>query len=59
MATENNIVPTQLRLSAEMHLYIKKESDRLGISQNAFITILLEQGKKIWEAKTIIYQESQ
>ena len=43
-------VPTQIRLPANMHNYIKQEAARMGIAQNAFIVVLLEQGKKLWEA---------
>ena len=43
-------VSTQIRIPAQMHDYIKQESDRIGIAQNAFLIILLEQGKKLWEA---------
>lgn len=32
-----------------MHEYIKQEADRMGIAQNAFLVILLEQGKCVWE----------
>ena len=45
-----NIISTQIRLPAEIHDYIKREAGRLGIAQNAFLIILLEQGKKLWEA---------
>ncbi|MFG6367806.1 MAG: hypothetical protein K1W16_05175 [Lachnospiraceae bacterium] len=45
-----NVVCTQIRLPAEIHEYIRKEADRMGIAQNAFLVILLEQGKKLWEA---------
>lgn len=47
---ERNIVSTQIRLPAGIHEYIKQEADRMGIAQNAFLVILLEQGKKLWEA---------
>lgn len=45
-----DIISTQIRLPAEIHNYIKQEADRLGIAQNAFLIILLEQGRKLWEA---------
>ena len=47
---KNDIVPTQVRLPAAIHEYIKQEADRMGIAQNAFLIILLEQGRKLWEA---------
>ena len=50
---KNDIISTQIRLPAEVHEYIKQEADRMGIAQNAFLIILLEQGKKLWEADVI------
>ena len=50
---KNDIISTQIRLPAEIHEYIKQEADRMGIAQNAFLIILLEQGKKLWEADVI------
>lgn len=47
---DKNIVSTQIRLPEGIHKYIKQEADRMGIAQNAFLVILLEQGKKLWEA---------
>lgn len=46
----SKVIATQIRLPEEIHEYIKKEADRIGIAQNAFLVILLEQGKKLWEA---------
>lgn len=51
---KNEVVSTQIRLPAGIHEYIKKESARLGIAQNAFLVILLEQGKKLWESDVMI-----
>ena len=48
---KNETVSTQIRLPAGIHEYIKEESVRMGIAQNAFLVILLEQGKKLWESK--------
>lgn len=45
-----DIVCTQIRLPAGIHEYIQQEADKIGIAQNAFLIILLEQGKKLWEA---------
>ena len=51
-----NMVASQVRFSDEMMEYIRTESDRLGIPQNAFILVLLEQGKKVWESGCVIHQ---
>ena len=40
-----------------MHEYIKQESSRMGIAQNAFLVILLEQGKKLWDAQVNLHLE--
>ena len=46
----NKTVSTQIRLPVGMHQYIQQEAQKIGISQNAFLVVLLEQGKKLWEA---------
>ena len=43
-------ISTQSRLPAEIHEYIKQEAARLGIAQNAMLVILLDRGRKLWEA---------
>lgn len=43
-------ISTQTRLPAEIHEYIKQEAARLGIAQNAMLVILLDRGRKLWEA---------
>lgn len=48
---KNESVSTQIRLPAGIHAYIRDEAARMGIAQNAFLVILLEQGKVMWEAK--------
>lgn len=50
MDDDKRVISTQIRLPSVMHEYIKQEADRMGIAQNAFLIILLEQGKKLWEA---------
>lgn len=55
--SDKNLVSTQIRLPAEIHEYIKQEADRMGIAQNAFLIILLAQGKKLWEAKVTHLRE--
>lgn len=47
---KNEMVASQVRIPAGLHEYIKQEAGRLGIAQNAFLIILLEQGKRLWEA---------
>ncbi len=54
---KKEIISTQIRLPSEIHGYIKKEAERMEIAQNAFLIILLEQGKKLWEADVIHNRE--
>lgn len=57
MKEKNDIVSTQIRLPAGIHDYIKQEADRLGIAQNAFLVVLLDQGRKLWEADVSHFRE--
>ena len=54
---DNKVVATQIRLPAEIHGYIQQEATRLGIAQNAFLVVLLDQGRKVWEAKVNLHLE--
>lgn len=51
----SSIISTQIRLPAGIHEYIKQEADGMGIAQNAFLIILLEQGRKMWESEVTIH----
>lgn len=55
---KNESISTQIRLPAGIHEYIKQEAARIGISQNAFLVVLLEQGRKLWEADVTVHPES-
>ncbi len=57
MEEKREIISTQIRLPAGIHEYIKQEADRMGIAQNAFLVVLLEQGKKLWEANVTHVRE--
>lgn len=57
MNEKKEIISTQIRLPAGIHEYIKQEADRMGIAQNAFLIILLEQGRKLWEADVTHFRE--
>ena len=46
----DSTISTQIRLPAGIHKDIKQEAERMGISQNAFLVILLEQGRRLWDA---------
>ena len=54
---DREVVSPQIRLPAQMHEYIKQEADRMGIAQNAFLVILLEQGRKLWESEITVHRE--
>lgn len=51
------VVSTQIRLPAEMHEYIKKEAERMGIAQNAVLIMLLDRGRKVWNADVTVIPE--
>ncbi len=57
--SDNKIVSTQIRLPAEIHNYIKQEADRMGIAQNTFLIVLLEQGRRLWEADITHFPKEQ
>jgi len=57
MCEKKGVVATQIRLPAGIHEYIKQEADRMGIAQNAFLVILLEMGKKLWESDVSRFPE--
>ena len=48
----------QIRLPTDIHEYIKQEAARMGISQNAFLIVLLEQGRKLWQSNITFHQEA-
>ena len=48
---KNESISTQIRLPVGIYEYIKEKSAEMGISQNSFLIILLNQGKKLWEAE--------
>ncbi len=54
---KNNTISTQIRLPARIHEFIRQEAARMGIAQNAFLVILLEQGKKLWQAEVSLRRE--
>ena len=57
MKDNKKTVSTQIRLPEGIHNYVKQEADRMGIAMNAFLVILLEQGKRLWEADISIHPE--
>lgn len=56
---DGKVIATQIRLPGEVHGYIQREAARLGIAQNAFLVVLLDQGRKVWEAKVNLHLEEQ
>ena len=45
----------QIRLPTSMHEYIRQEAERMDISQNAFLVVLLDLGRKAWEAEIKVH----
>lgn len=50
-----DIISTQIRLPAGIYRYIEQEASRMSIAKNAFLIILLEHGKKLWEADVNVH----
>lgn len=50
------MIASQVRFPEDTLKYIRQEADRLGVSQNSFILVLLEQGRKVWASDCIIHQ---
>lgn len=44
------IVVEEVPVSWDMHEYLVEEAQRIGISIPALMLILLDQGRKLWEA---------
>lgn len=50
---------SQYRIPENLHEYITKKADELGISKNAFLVILLDRGKKYWESEINLLPQEQ
>lgn len=63
MDTKNNIKKslesTQIRLPSELFEYIRQESDRIGISQNSYMLILMEDGRRLRNAQISLHDQKQ
>lgn len=61
MDEEKAKVVTSLRISEKNYDYIKEKAQEIGISQNAFISILIDLGIKLYESdiKTVIHSQHQ
>ncbi len=47
---KEDFVATQIRIPRQFHTYMSAESERMHISTNAVLNILLENGIKYWES---------
>lgn len=54
MEKEQTTISTSLRLPEGKNEYIKKKANEIGISQNAFIMVLIDLGIKLYECDPII-----
>ena len=50
MEKKKSFEATQIRLPPEIFSYIRKEAERLGISQNSLMIVLMEDGRRLREA---------
>jgi predicted HicB family RNase H-like nuclease len=41
---------TQLRIAPSVHEYISRKADELGVSRNAMICVLIDLGRRVYEA---------
>ena len=48
---KESMVVTSLRLTEERNNYVKEKANEMGISQNAFIMVLIDLGIKVYESK--------
>jgi hypothetical protein len=48
---KGQIITSQIRFAPDLHEYIKSNSQRLGVSQNAFATILMDLGRRAYEGR--------
>lgn len=57
MQKEQTTISTSLRLPEEKSDYIKKKAHEIGISQNAFIMVLIDLGIKLYECVPVVNPE--
>jgi hypothetical protein len=50
-------VITQTRMPQDLHDYVRDNAERLGVSQNAFMMILMDLGRKVYESNIITRQK--
>ena len=56
---ENKIVATQIRLAEDLYAYVQSEADRLGVSMNAVMNMLMDEGRRLRKARIILRLESE
>ena len=49
MQREQTTVVTSLRISERNYSYVKEKAQEIGVSQNAFMSILIDLGIKLYE----------
>ncbi len=49
-----NTISTQVRIPEETWEYITAEAARMGIAKNAMLVFLVEQGKRVMDAKVTL-----
>ena len=55
--TENTYVATQIRLAPEVYDYLRAESGRMGISLNALMNMLIDDGRRLKEARITLHPQ--
>jgi hypothetical protein len=46
-------INTQIRISQDLYGYVQSNAERLGVSQNAFMMILMDLGRKVYESDIV------
>ena len=54
MTKQQTTVTTTMRLPEEKYAYIKEKANEIGISQNAFMSVLIDLGIKLYDGKVSI-----
>ena len=53
MVREQSTIVTSIRLPEQKNDYIREKAHEIGVSQNAFMVILIELGIKLYESNII------
>lgn len=55
MEKEQTTITTTLRIPEERNEYIKEKANEIGLSQNAFMMMLIDLGIKLYEGRVVTH----